>query len=167
MIDCPECGAPQLEGTLFCSECGGSFINKQKATNVLPFSEFTYRASPHPLEDHVLTPYQEPTQITVIIPSSRRRLTLSLVEQIQIGRSDPDSGYHPELDLSLDQGIEKGVSRKHAILESSQQGVVLIDLDSTNGTTLNNHKLPAQKPFLLQDGDEIRFGDLLVHIFLA
>ena len=166
MIDCPECGAPQLDGALFCSECGGSFVNKPKATNVLPFSEFTYRAPPAALSDHVLTTPQKPIEITFVIPSSRRRLTLTLTEKIQVGRTDLGSGYEPELDLSLDLGVEKGVSRRHAILEAAQQGVVVIDLGSTNGTVLNNFKLPADQPYLVKDGDEIRFGDILVHILL-
>jgi pSer/pThr/pTyr-binding forkhead associated (FHA) protein len=53
----------------------------------------------------------------------------------------------------------------HAAFQLSKQGVVLIDLGSTNGTSLNNARLPARQPFVVQSGDEVRFGDLLIHVF--
>jgi pSer/pThr/pTyr-binding forkhead associated (FHA) protein len=43
---------------------------------------------------------------------------------------------------------------------------MLIDLESTNGTLLNNYRLSPHEPYPLHSGDEIRFGDLLVHLFL-
>jgi pSer/pThr/pTyr-binding forkhead associated (FHA) protein len=44
--------------------------------------------------------------------------------------------------------------------------VVLRDLNSTNGTLLNNYLLDPETAFyLLSNGSEIHFGGLLVHIF--
>jgi pSer/pThr/pTyr-binding forkhead associated (FHA) protein len=71
----------------------------------------------------------------------------------------------PELDLTKDRGSDFGVSRLHASIQASNRGVVLIDLGSTNGTLLNNYRLPPDLPYPLHNGDEIRFGRLLVHVF--
>lgn len=132
-------------------------------TAVLPFSEFVTHAPPPPLTQEELEIALQPRSITCVIPSSRRRLQLNLRDEIRIGRSDPE--MTPELDLGLDDGAEKGVSRLHAAIKSVKRGIVLIDLGSTNGTMLNTYRLPPNRPYPLKNGDEIRFGDLLVHIF--
>jgi pSer/pThr/pTyr-binding forkhead associated (FHA) protein len=105
-------------------------------------------------------------QITFVIPNSGRRITLSLDEQIRVGRADPTVSLYPEIDLTADGGAEFGVSRLHAAISRSEEGVVIVDMSSTNGTLLNNYALPSELPYPLSSGDELRFGDLLVHIFL-
>jgi len=165
MNKCSECGVSQPEGALFCSECGGFLlVETGKITGVLPFSEFANRPPPPPLPKEDLLPANIARHITLVVPSSRRRFKLVVQGDIQVGRAS--SELMPEVDLTDDDGAEKGVSRLHAKIQSVQKGIALIDLDSTNGTLLNNYRLPPQEPYPLNSGDEIRFGDLLVHIFL-
>jgi hypothetical protein len=165
MIRCIECGADQLIGALFCNECGAFLLEQQQKgqTAVLPFSQFIAHAPPPPLSQNDLELAVEPVNITVVIPHSRRRLQTVIIDELRIGRSD--SEFQPELDLTNDDGGEKGVSRLHACIKSLKSGLVLIDLDSTNGTMLNTYKVPPNRPYPLKNGDEIRFGDFLIHIF--
>lgn len=134
-------------------------------TDVLPFAEFENRPLPLPVDIQTLDPPEKPKQLLFVIPSSRRRIELKLEHQIRIGRADPEAKIIPELDLTQDKGIENGISRLHAVVQLVKQGVILMDLGSTNGTYLNNSRLLTQKPFLLKSGDEIKLGDLLLHIF--
>lgn len=165
MIVCKECGSSQEEGTLFCNECGRYLAETSaKTTVVLPFSDFAQQAPQPPLPGFKPEPFAEPQPITFIIPSSRRRFKMAMTDQIRVGRPDSVSGILPELNLADDSAAEMGVSRMHAIIQASNQGLVLIDLGSTNGTLLNNSPLSPQLPYPLKNGDEIRFGDLLVHI---
>lgn len=152
-------------GALFCSECGAFLLEQQAKgqTAVLPFSEFITQPPPPQLSKEDLEATVGPRQITLVIPSSRRRLQMQLRHELRIGRADPELG--PELDLTQDDGAEKGVSRLHACIKSIKKGIVLIDLDSTNGTMLNTYRLPPNRPYPLKNGDEIRVGDLLIHIF--
>lgn len=53
--------------------------------------------------------------------------------------------------------VERQVSRRHAMIERTDQGFVLKDLSSKNGTFLNGKELREQ-PALLQDGDEIQIA---------
>jgi predicted component of type VI protein secretion system len=166
MTKCTECGSSQEEGALFCSECGGFLLLETgKITAVLPFSEFANRPPPPPLSTDALAPAETAQKITLVVPSSRRRFKLEVQHELQIGRAS--SELVPEVDLTDDDGAEKGVSRLHAKIQAVQNGLVLIDLESTNGTLLNNYRLPPQQPYPLKSGDEIRFGDLLVHLFLS
>ena len=52
---------------------------------------------------------------------------------------------------------EAGVSRRHAEIVSSDEGYLLRDLESTNGTFVNEERLESSN-YLLKDGDEIRLG---------
>lgn len=164
MIRCRDCGATQYEGTLYCSECGRNLIQDSKQeTDVLPFSEFAHRPPPPPVSELEVSATENAKQITFVIPSSRHRYILPLIKQISIGRAFEDTKTN--LDLAEDNGTELGVSRSHALLQWSNKGVVIMDLGSTNGTFLNNHHLPENKPYPIQSGDELRFGELLVHVF--
>jgi len=61
---------------------------------------------------------------------------------------------------------DERLSRYHAIVEYRQnQGFYLIDLNSTNGTFLNQE--PVIEPMLLQDGDRIRLGSIVFCFFLC
>lgn len=165
MIKCSDCGASQEDGSLFCNECGGFLLEEAgKITAVLPFSEFANRPPPPPVTKEALAPANTAQDILLVVPSSRRRFKLVVQNELRIGRAS--SEFLPEIDLTDDDGAEKGVSRLHAKIQLVQSGLVLIDLSSTNGTLLNNYRLPPNEPYPLQSGDEIRFGDLLVHLFL-
>lgn len=50
-------------------------------------------------------------------------------------------------------------SRNHAELRRAGGNVAVVDLGSTNGTFVNNERIQANQPQLLQGGEEIRFGD--------
>ena len=64
-------------------------------------------------------------------------------------------GRQPDSDLQLPDTI---VSRSHAIVVRSEEGCVLIDLESANGTYLNDKKLAPELPNPLEAGDSTRIG---------
>jgi len=165
MVKCRECGASEYEGVLFCQECGRSLTETvNESTAQLPFSE-SLLDSAKPSTGQNAAPVLEAHQVTFVIPSSGRRVSVPMQKEIRIGRADPSQSFVPELDLTGDSGAEYGVSRLHAIIQSSRRGVALLDKNSTNGTLLNNYRLPPELPYPLHNGDEVRFGRLLVHIF--
>jgi adenylate cyclase len=55
------------------------------------------------------------------------------------------------------------VSRNHALLRREEDGYVLVDLGSANGTFVNNR--PISGPTTLQHGDEIRIGGAVFTFF--
>lgn len=166
MIRCAECGSQQYPGTLFCTECGTFLLGDGgKTTNVLPFLDTVRPPHLMPAKTEHLDDGNSPKRVLFVIPHSRRRAQIILRDVIRVGRGDEEADVMPEFDLTNDQGLDNGVSREHAMIKLANQGVFLIDLDSTNGTSLNKSRLPANIPYRLHSGDEIRFGDLLVHIF--
>lgn len=74
-------------------------------------------------------------------------------EIITIGRS-------PDNDILIDHPL---VSRHHARLDLRARTYILTDLDSTNGTWVNQRRVDAPTP--LRVGDWIAFGSGLVFVF--
>jgi pSer/pThr/pTyr-binding forkhead associated (FHA) protein len=89
-------------------------------------------------------------------------LELSGNSEFFVGRADPPSGWLPAIDLAGHGGAAGGVSRKHARIFFKEGLPYAEDLNSTNGTFLNNTRLPAHTPRRIQNGDCLRFGQVQV-----
>lgn len=168
MIRCDDCGTEQPPGTLYCSECGRLLLSEpgQAQEAPLPFTDALEPPHAPPLLGREVTTREAISTLTLVIPSSGRRIQLALDQEIQVGRTDAANDHYPALDLTEDQGSVLGVSRVHASIQPSPEGVLLVDEGSANGTYLNGFHLPPQLPYALRSGDEVRFGRLLVHVFL-
>ncbi|HSL57993.1 MAG TPA: FHA domain-containing protein, partial [Acidimicrobiales bacterium] len=57
------------------------------------------------------------------------------------------------------------VSRRHLQLDPSPAGIIVTDLGSANGTTVNGH--PWTGPVVLGAGDEARIGDTRLRVVAA
>lgn len=86
------------------------------------------------------------------------------IEELVIGRVDPDTGQSPDVDLENFSGMEKGVSRRHATIIRKDGSLNLVDAGSHNGTYLNGQRLIAHQPRVLRDGDDIRLGFLVLRV---
>jgi CheY-like chemotaxis protein len=89
---------------------------------------------------------------------------IRLSEQFLIGRSDEEEDYKPEINLAKHGAAEHGVSRRHAAITASTDYLLITDLDSTNGTRLNNHVLRPNQPYRMDHGDTIMLGNLQLRV---
>jgi hypothetical protein len=165
MIKCPVCQAEHPENTLFCDECG-SYLQggNQKETDPLAAAEVTWmereETSEVPEEEEVASP----VSLKLSIPDSGRDMELPLTKEVNIGRLDPASASFPDIDLTSDGGLEKGVSRRHAKITRRGSEVFIEDLGSINGTFLNRKKLTPYLPQVLKSGDELQLGKLILRV---
>jgi CRP-like cAMP-binding protein len=76
-----------------------------------------------------------------------------------VGRVDPVTGIHPDIDLS---GVDtkRTISRRHARLRREDDGsfVVIEDVGTMNGTFVNGARLTAGRPVPVNAGDTVVFG---------
>ena len=66
----------------------------------------------------------------------------------------------PDIDLGPFKAYDHGVSRIHAELQLTPEGLFIIDLDSANGTHVNGKRLEAIKATQVRHGDLIQLGGL-------
>jgi ABC transport system ATP-binding/permease protein len=83
-----------------------------------------------------------------ITGSGRSERTVDLQDTVTIGRADDN-------DIVLE---DAAVSRCHVLLMIRSEGVVLVDMDSTNGTFVNGRPAPSGEHVHLADGDVIVVG---------
>jgi pilus assembly protein CpaF len=85
-----------------------------------------------------------------------------------IGRSVPEIGYYPDIDLTQ-LAVDRyagSISRAHAEITLGELGFYITDRHSRNGTYLNDGKLTPDVPRRLKNGDVVRFGRLEFTFFL-
>jgi hypothetical protein len=87
-----------------------------------------------------------------------RRMILSGA-RLTIGRRSLSRSIEPDIDLSRPPP-DPGVSVRHALLLARPGGWELVDLDSTNGTTVGDatEPVPPNTPVALAHGDRIKLG---------
>lgn len=164
MIRCPNCQHENLEGALFCEECGLSLwgdAQEEISTRELEedSDEFSVKSG------WGTATFEDKNQVIIHIRDYPEPIVITPGEEFTIGRQDVASGIVPDLDLTPAGALEKGVSRLHAALRRGEDVLSIVDLDSANGTYLNGQRLAAHQPRLLRDGDEIRLGKLVMHIY--
>jgi pSer/pThr/pTyr-binding forkhead associated (FHA) protein len=105
-----------------------------------------------------------PPQPYLVVVNSGLRLPVCSSDQpvVVAGRSDALSGVAPDLDLEAYAGELAGLSRRHARFTWRDQRCWIEDLNSVNWTYLNHQRLAPEKPTLLQDGDLLRLGNVLL-----
>jgi len=109
--------------------------------------------------------FEKNSAVVLHIQGATTPITFTPTEQTLLGRFDKSSPVQPDLDLTPFGALDKGVSRVHVSVYRNQDTLMLMDKGSANGTHLNGEKLIAHQPRVLRDGDEIRLGKLIAHIY--
>lgn len=108
--------------------------------------------------------FEQGTSLVLHIRDAASPITVIPADQVSMGRADGGSTT-PDIDLTPFGALEKGVSRMHAVIFRSEDTVMLVDKGSANGTHLNGHRLVPHQPRVLRNGDEIRLGKMIAHIY--
>jgi hypothetical protein len=97
-----------------------------------------------------------PKTLRFVVWDSSIEITVPTNQMNFIGRSTSEDPV--SINLNPHHAHILGVSRKHAVIKPTSKGIVLTDLDSTNGTLLNGMPVVSGKPYLLEHGDEIQIA---------
>lgn len=161
---CPYCLHENIEGVFYCEECG-RLLHKQTATTLRTRQFEPLPSLPSPDDEDATVPISRDVSLVLLVRDSVEPIVFQPGERTIIGRLDLRRPERPDVDLSIYGGLEKGVSRAHAAIERSGDILTIVDLDSSNGTCLNGHRLPPNQPYPLREGDEVCLGKLVVHIY--
>jgi pSer/pThr/pTyr-binding forkhead associated (FHA) protein len=162
------CQKEHVENTLFCDECGVYLLDDDSpATDYVGIKmsiAALETATSHTTE---LTEGTGPLAISLRIGAKAREVNIPLSKPVHMGRLDPASNIFPEVDLTQDGGVEKGVSRRHARILKRGAKIYVEDLGSSNGTFVNGQKLSPYFPEALVSGDSLRLGGLEIEVNLS
>ncbi len=164
-IICPSCGVENLPGTLFCVQCG-IYLPFGGPLRTEPLQESGSGRRVQGGERKSDSPAGKAISLEVEILDTGRKLWLSADREILLGRLDAAHGIFPELDISVDGGLEHGVSRRHARIYSKDGVCFVEDLDSTNGTLLNSERLTPYLPYMLHHEDMLTLGTMRLKIYV-
>ncbi len=182
---CPTCAHRNRPGVLLCENCGTNLLTGQQsgvgtrdlraepAAESAPDAVKAAAAARAVLEenhDAVKTAgtgsFSKEMYLRIEIDGGPDPIIIKpKSEDMILGRRDPTTGATPEVDLTAYAGYRMGVSRRHASLALENDQLNLWDLGSSNGTFINGTRLTPHQPNPLRDGDEVRLGQMVIHLF--
>jgi hypothetical protein len=164
VVKCPACQREHPENTPSCNECGPYLLaGNGNETELLSLGGVTWVDR----EETTGTPRVDvtsPLGLKLTIPDSGRDMEVPLTKEVTIGRLDAVSASFPDVDLTSDEALDKGVSRYHAKITRRGREVFIEDLGSMNGTFVNRKKLTPYLPETLRNGDQLHMGKLILRV---
>lgn len=73
----------------------------------------------------------------------------------------------PVVDLADYHAHLLGVSRRHAVIRQDREGYVIEDLNSNNGTWVNEERVLPGQSYPLAHGDQLRLGQLALQVYFS
>jgi len=141
-VYCPECGFQNPEAANYCSKCGAHLVKDDGSDTTMSFT-------PEEVDVETLSATDLGVQGPALVVRSgggrAGETFLPTDERTMIGRS-------PDCDVFLD---DVTVSRRHAVVIRDEEGFLIEDQGSLNGTFLNRRRIERAR---LEDGDEVQIG---------
>lgn len=163
MIKCATCGRLNHDTEQICVYCGAPLVDLGKANSTRSFNDTDYEEG---VPKWGSARFNFNMTLVIHVVETRKSFVLDAdeLDEIELGRKDPDTGEAPTVDLTESGAVDKGVSRRHATIMQRDGALHIVDNDSANGTYLNGQKLVAHQPRVLRDGDDIRLGHLVLRV---
>jgi pSer/pThr/pTyr-binding forkhead associated (FHA) protein len=144
-VFCSHCGQPVGEADRFCSSCGTPVSADAAGANDTTAS----------IELGALDPSHDPQELPLLEPGTGMLVVVrgpNAGSRFLLDREVTTIGRHPDADIFLD---DVTVSRRHAELHHTDQGVVVRDLGSLNGSYVNGERVDER---LLVTSEELQIG---------
>lgn len=155
--ECPRCGEQILPQHTVCPACGHDLMPPDPS----PTNALLRRPQVWPQTSHGSRTLLPHSQVILQFFPSGTCLVLGLDRPVTLGRTLPP-GSADVIDLTELNAAQHGVSRHHCLLERRDQRLLLTDLDSTNGTTVNGERILPHHEITLAHGDRLTLGTLHV-----
>jgi hypothetical protein len=161
-LTCPICSHENVANARDCANCGAPLVPDVTTTLPVPGQlaenirqELVLRRSK--LAPGSIALYVMGEKLPLLVDSKGQPMILG---RLGIGEQSPI------VDLSKYQAHMLGVSRQHAAITFSDGNYTIEDLNSSNGTWINENRLMPNQPRPLRNGDVVRLGQLIIFIYL-
>jgi pSer/pThr/pTyr-binding forkhead associated (FHA) protein len=153
-VFCNQCGHRNPPDSSFCSSCGSALDLHGDRTITLTAVD-PLQESAHTDDDVVVPVGDLPTDAAVLIVRSGAQAGDRFTLQDGVTRL----GRHPDSEIMLD---DITVSRRHVQIERTNEGYVVTDAGSLNGTYVNQERVDRA---VLHHGDELQIGKFRLVLF--
>jgi uncharacterized membrane protein YvbJ len=159
MLTCPNCGHSNPVGSHSCKQCHHVFAD-QLSTGL--------KTSSVSLESVRNLKYFAVRLILdrkgIVVQSDEESMAIPLGDKIYIGRNIVDGVFSSYIDMAAYGVLRFGMSRIHALIETMNNQFQLMDLGSTNGSTLDGECMEPFRSYPLQDNSEVMLGQFPILI---
>jgi hypothetical protein len=165
MTICPNCKHNELQGAIFCSECGTQLIASspiEMPSARLHIDEAP--TSPVPVPDLNIVGN---SWISMHLIDTGEFIPLKECNEFTLGRASENQPIMPDVDLTCYKAYENGVSRLHAVVRRTEKRVIIMDLGSSNGTYINGVRIAPNLHQVIRNGDVVSIGKLKIQIILT
>lgn len=104
--------------------------------------------------------------IMVVLQESGQEIATVKEKRFILGRK-VENIHETILDLSAYGAYGLGVSRLHLLIQKTKNGYEVSDMDSTNGTWLNDEELIPNKFYPVSSGARIRMGKMYIALLFG
>jgi hypothetical protein len=155
---CPVCKHKNSISASVCAYCGYPLksVEKVHTTQVVADKAEMPFEQAKGAQTGILIPDKG---IAIYIPDYAQPIAIRREEKITLGRK-LDKLQEDIVDLTPYGAFVHGVSRWHATISFDEDEYEVTDLNSTNGTWLNEQKLMPLKPYPMPNGSMLRLGKL-------
>ncbi len=167
---CANCHAACGPFQLYCRQCG--WILPQALTaDADAYLYATRRVDGHPAEYHGdlqwgTSYFHHDAKLFLKLPNLESLIPVPMkTTPIVIGRRGGSA--IPHVDLMPYGGFDLGVSRYHVRIDRDGYTLKIADLESNNGTILNNVRLEPKIPYVLHNHAILQLGSLVLRVLFA
>jgi hypothetical protein len=153
-VFCNHCGHRNPPESSFCSSCGSALDVSGDRTITLTAVD-PLQDAPGAGDDVVVSMGDLPLDKAVLIVRSGAQAGDRFALDSDVTRL----GRHPDSEIMLD---DITVSRRHASIERTDEGYVVSDAGSLNGTYVNQERIERA---VLHHGDELQVGKFRLVLF--
>ncbi len=168
MILCSNCKHSNLDGTLFCVQCGAQLIGKDPLTTQNISTADVEKASLRiPKRGEEYQPFEvSESWGSLHLLDTGHVIALTGKNEFTLGRISEGQPIMPDIDLSAFQAYAAGVSRLHAIIKRAADHVIYMDLGSANGSFIGGKRLVPNEEQPLRHGEIVSLGKLKIQVLL-
>lgn len=160
-MSCPTCGKANLVSDAICYSCGQLLQERSQTERISDMVAEVFDMARFTVDNRLL------------LAPQIRGLSLQTIEvpihyegeqPTTLGRTNHTEELCPDINLIGLEASQLGISRIHAAIMFKDDMLYLTDLNSTNGSFLNEQKLHAKERRTIHDGDLIRLGNLVFKV---
>lgn len=156
-VFCPVCKLKNEATATVCAHCQTPLTANQAGHRTTQrMAGVTQIFDTRELENKVAPPGDG---MVILSQESGQEIALVTEDKFILGRK-VENVEETIVDLSAYGAYGLGVSRLHVLVRKTEKGYEICDMDSTNGTWLNDNELAPNKFYPIASGDHIRMGKM-------